>query len=70
MITKTKHGYLRNYSTDMRYNVCRSCKSSKITPTTQGDFVTCKYDGKEYWQSANVHNNCKDYSKSFCWILR
>ena len=46
MFTKHKGKFIRKYSSSQSYNICRSCSYSKVTPTSQGDYVICNIDNK------------------------
>ena len=70
MLTIYKNKIIRKYSTDPSYNTCRSCKNSIVSPTTQGDYVTCVFDKKYPELGLNKNNDCKEYKRAFNWILR
>ena len=70
MFTSHNNKIIRKYSSEQSYNICRSCKKSLVTPTTQGDYVTCTIDGNWPELGLNKNNDCKEYERDLCWIFR
>ncbi len=70
MFTIYKNKIIRKYSSDQSYNICRSCKNSIVTPTTQGEYVTCSIDNDYPELGLNKNCVCKYYKRACNWILR
>ena len=70
MLTKYKGKFIRKHCSTQSYNICRSCKKSLVTPTTQGDYVTCAIDGNYPELGLNKNNDCKEYKRTLCWIFK
>lgn len=70
MLTKHNSKFIRKYSSEQSYNICRSCCYSIVTATSQGDYVTCNIDGKWPESGKNKYCNCKEYTRTFCWLFK
>ena len=70
MFTSHHNKIIRKHCSTQSYNICRSCKKSLVTPTTQGDYVTCIIDRNYPELGLNKNNDCKEYKRVFCWIFR
>ena len=70
MFTSYNNKLIRKYSSAQSYNICRSCKNSIVTPTAQGEYVTCSIDNDYPELGLNKNCDCKEYKRAFCWIFR
>ena len=70
MLTKHKGKFIRKYSSSQSYNICRSCRYSNVSPTSQGDYVICNIDNKYPELGMNENCDCKEYKRILCWIFK